>query len=541
MGGAIDALLSTEVLLGRKLGHMIVEERLSSLTCLVCNNWWIWELDAEALTSLHTSAFMPFRSSCIEYLDRVGKHHLAKEVLLSYITSGSDVQVFCSLNVLATLLQTKVFIELDESMLDALGILPQRKQHKKLLLTNFFSNLARECPGSELDSNLQKLKYQSVSAAGGGKFSLLLPDLYGVSYSCIDVESSPRLHRFQVLDALVKLFCRSDVSAWTLWDGCWLLRQLLPYTEADFNKQQLKLLTETFDNCCIGLLQEVKGIWPDQLMSILADEWKKCKRQLRLHLLRRELKDLFLPLPKTYVGDVIPSDSSFAAGENMHKLVKVFVLHCQLQMFLHGRALPDQLPIHQPMDMLENTRAKAVGLDNVCPKPGSELKLVDAIPCRIAFERGKERHFSFLALSMGTSGIINFSRFPGKLASKRGCNYLYSFRTNLMLPPRVDDKHPKWLHLQIRPSSLPSANDLKSIASGRSKTKALIDGRWTLAFRDEESCQSALSMTLEEISQQSSEVERRLRPLLEIESLTNFSDSSSRPEAALSITRPSNS
>lgn len=94
--------------------------------------------------------------------------------MISYITSGDDVQVAGSLSVLATLLQTKgyiaemqislhlllitvslpnstsvkltqlflvtvsdqicTFVELDESMLDSLGILPQRKQHKKLLL-----------------------------------------------------------------------------------------------------------------------------------------------------------------------------------------------------------------------------------------------------------------------------------------------------------------------------------------------------------------------------------------------------------------------
>ncbi|KAK7243169.1 hypothetical protein RIF29_37957 [Crotalaria pallida] len=54
-----------------------------------------------------------------------------REVLLSYIAKGDDIQVLGSLSVLATLLQTK---ELDESVLDGLGILPQRKQHKKLLL-----------------------------------------------------------------------------------------------------------------------------------------------------------------------------------------------------------------------------------------------------------------------------------------------------------------------------------------------------------------------------------------------------------------------
>lgn len=47
---------------------------------------------------------------------------------------------------------------------------------------------------------------------------------------------------FQVLDALVSLFCRSNISAETLWDGGWLLRQLLPYSEAEFNSHHLELL-----------------------------------------------------------------------------------------------------------------------------------------------------------------------------------------------------------------------------------------------------------------------------------------------------------
>ena len=81
-----------------------------------------------------------------------------REALLSHITTGDDVEVLGALSVLATLLQTEgqinaviqlpslrysflimhpISVELDESMLDALGILPQRKQHKKLLLVLF--------------------------------------------------------------------------------------------------------------------------------------------------------------------------------------------------------------------------------------------------------------------------------------------------------------------------------------------------------------------------------------------------------------------
>lgn len=44
---------------------------------------------------------------------------------------------------------------------------------------------------------------------------------------------------------------------------------------------------------------------------------------------------------------------------------------------------------------------------------------VDAVPCRIAFERGKERHFCFLAISHGTSGwILLLEQLP--LKQERG-------------------------------------------------------------------------------------------------------------------------
>lgn len=59
------------------------------------------------------------------------------------------------------------------------------------------------------------------------------------------------------------------------------------------------------------------------------------------------------------------------------------------------------------------------------------LSSVDAIPCRIAFERGKERHFHFLALSIGSSGWLVLAEEipikPGRglvrvVAPLAGCN-----------------------------------------------------------------------------------------------------------------------
>ncbi|XP_034699301.1 protein TRANSPARENT TESTA 9 isoform X4 [Vitis riparia] len=455
-----------------------------------------------------------------------------REVLLSYVNNGDDMLVLGSLSVIATLLQTK---ELDESMLDALGILPQRKQHKKLLLQSLVgegsdeeqlfspeSSLIRDGFNSELDSYLQKLKEQ-----------------YGVLCSCPEVAASPRVHRFQVLDALVNLFCRSNISAETLWDGGWALRQLFPYNETEFNSHHLELLKDSYRNCIGTLLREVKGFWLDLLITVLCDEWRKCKRAIEASSPRREPKYVLLPLQKSSFEEVIPVESSIVAGERMCELVKVFVLLHQLQIFSLGRALPDQPPILPPIDVPQSFRAKAAGLGVLGPKPGTELRLVDAVPCRISFERGKERHFRFLAVSMETSGWVLLAE---ELPLKQHYGVVRVTAPLAGSNPKIDDKHARWLHLRIRPSTLPFLDSDKRTTYAKVNKKALVDGRWTLAFSDEYSCKSALSMILEEINLQSNEVERRIRPLLDLEREVNFSSPSPCPlEASSSSTTPSNS
>ncbi|XP_057499982.1 protein TRANSPARENT TESTA 9-like isoform X1 [Actinidia eriantha] len=460
-----------------------------------------------------------------------GSQSALREVLLSYVTSGDDVQVLGSLSMLATLLQTK---ELDESMLDALGILPQRKQHKKLLLQALVgegsgeeqlfsseSSLMKDGITSELESYLRKLK-----------------DQYGLSCSCSEVGVSARVHRFQVLDALVSLFCRSNISAETLWDGGWLLRQLLPYSEAEFSSHHLKLLKESYKNCISDLIVEARGTWSDLLITVLCDEWRKCKRAIEASSPRKEPKCLLFPSRKTSFEAAVPGESSFTAGGRMCESVKVFVLLHQVQIFFIGGALPDEPLIHPSVDVPEKSRAITAGLDAFGPKPGTELKLVDAVPCRISFERGKERHFFFLAISVGTFGwVVLAEELPLKqhygvvrvTAPLAGCN------------PRIDDKHSRWLHLRVRPSTLPFMDSAKYAAQGKLKTHALVDGRWTLAFRDEDSCQSALSMIAAERNLQNNEVERGLNPLLDLGMTVDLSNPFQTLQVSSSRTRQSNS
>ncbi|XP_073151832.1 protein TRANSPARENT TESTA 9 isoform X2 [Henckelia pumila] len=347
-----------------------------------------------------------------------------REALLSYVSSGNDVQVSGSLIVLATLLQTK---ELDESMVDALGILPQRKQHKKQLLRA----LVGEDSGEELLFSSQSSLVKDGISSGLDFYMQKLRDQYGVSCRCPEVEASPRAHRFQVLDTLVGLFCRSNISAETLWDGGWLLRQLLPHSEREFNRSHLRLLKDSLYNCSNRVLQETRGTWSDMLVTVLCDEWRKCKRAIESSSPRKDPKSILLPQHKPISGEITSGESSFAAGERMCEIVKVYVLLHHLHIFSLGRVLPDQPALLSAAEVSAETRAKNTGLNPPGPKPSTEINLVDALPCRIAFERGKERHFRFLSVTMGTSGwLVLAEELPMKqgygvvrvVAPLAGCN-----------------------------------------------------------------------------------------------------------------------
>ncbi|PNX81060.1 hypothetical protein L195_g037075, partial [Trifolium pratense] len=165
----------------------------------------------------------------------------------------------------------------------------------------------------------------------------------------------------------------------------------------------------SYNNCAAALVEEVKGIWTDFLISVLCDEWRKCKRAMESSSPPKEPNCvLLLPHPhyKFSLEDDTPKGSSFAAGERMQELVKVFVLLHQLQLFTLGRALPEQPPIDPTGDLPTNQRAQTSGLDVSGPKAGTEISLVNAVPCRIAFKSGKEHHFCFRAISLGISGWL---------------------------------------------------------------------------------------------------------------------------------------
>ncbi|PNX71912.1 hypothetical protein L195_g027798, partial [Trifolium pratense] len=120
-----------------------------------------------------------------------------------------------------------------------------------------------------------KEKYLTKITNGNGLGNCRVQSLYR---TCT-LHSAGKL-KPEVIDALVNLFCRSNISAVTLWEGGWLLRRLLPYSESEFNSHHLELLKVSYNNCAAALVEEVKGIWTDFLISVLCDEWRKCKRAM---------------------------------------------------------------------------------------------------------------------------------------------------------------------------------------------------------------------------------------------------------------------
>ncbi|KAG1331952.1 Protein TRANSPARENT TESTA 9, partial [Cocos nucifera] len=413
--------------------------------------------------------FLP--NHCSSQSDTCGSQCTLREVLLSYVSGGNDLEVLGSLSFLATLLQTKGQItfsfvllcclailmhylltsmlsskELDESMLDGLGILPQRKQHKKLLL----QALVGEDYGEEqLFSSENSMMKDSMTT-----------------------ELDRYLHKVEVLDALVSLFCRSDVSADILWAGGWLSRQLLPHGEEEFTSLHLERLKDSNKHSTDYLLMEIKGSWCDLLVTVLKDQWKNCKRAIEASSPPKNPRSILLPSQAFSSG----GESSFAAGERMCEMVKVFVLQRQLLFLSFGGTLADLPPSHSPIDSPVSSQAKTAGLDVPAPKPGCEINLE----------------------------IVNSET-------------VLTFLVFTIHQPRIDEKHSKWLHLRIRPSALSLLDPMKYDAFSKGKAKILADGRWTLAFRDEQSCKTAEYMVIEEINLQRRAVEQSLKPLLELD------------------------
>eukprot|EP00250_Pteridium_aquilinum_P000284 c10318_g1_i1 orf=684-2747(+) len=462
----------------------------------------------------------------------------SRELLLSYLFCDNDKLVLASLNVLVAMLQNKVF---NETLLDALGILPQRKRYKKLLLQALVGNntddevLFSSLPAAEGDDHvdLGTMAVPSVLARKqqGAEEASCSGNSMDHKVSCSDVENhnhinscepaigsgagplSPRRNRYQVLDALMRLLCRRPPPcAEALWHTGWLLRQLLPYHEQKLRDYHLYTLSKAYTAAQEDLIVEVRDCWGDLVPTLLIEEWKICKKASETSALKKDTSFVLWPSPTVPLssGD---TSSSFV-GERMQASVKVFVILHQLRTLVVEGSIPDVPQLKQLKDHVERPKTGRSGIELTTVKRDTEIDLTpgDAIPCRIAFEKGKERSVYLIACSRGAAGWLLLAE-DVPLKSRRGIIRVIAALAGSN--PKVDEDHPKWLHLRIRSPHPPTTDIAKVGAGGRPKSRRLVDGRWTLAFPDEKTCKYAQTAVLEEIDIQRLAVQQVLEPLLD--------------------------
>lgn len=471
----------------------------------------------------------------------------SRELLLSYLFCENDKLVLASLNVLVAMLQNKA---LNETLLDALGILPQRKRYKKLLLQALVGNntdeemLFSSLPASEGDDNVdlssmaatnimaRKQEVEKASCSGDNanqrvSCSSMQDDDH--NNSCEPAigsgsgQLSPRRNRYQVLDALMSLLCRRPPPcAEALWHTGWLLRQLLPYHEQKLRDYHLCMLSKAYVAAQEDLMAEVRDCWCDLIPTLLIEEWKICKKASETSALKKDTSFVLWPNPaRTFSSD---DTSSSLVGERMQSSVKVFVILHQLRTLVVEGAIPDVPQLKQPKDQVERLKTRRSSIQLTAIKRDTEIDLNpgDSIPCRIAFEKGKERSVYLLVFSKGTAGWLLLAE-DVPLKPRRGIIRVIAALAGSN--PKVDEDHPKWLHLRIRSPHSPSTDVGKVGTSGRPRVRRLVDGRWTLAFPDEKTCKYAQTAVLEEMDIQRSALQQVLEPLLDVSAVPTSRDS----------------
>ncbi|KAI5063185.1 hypothetical protein GOP47_0021732 [Adiantum capillus-veneris] len=428
----------------------------------------------------------------------------SRELLLSYLFCENDKLVLASLNVLVAMLQNKV---LNETLLDALGILPQRKRYKKLLLQALVGNNADDevlfspLPVMEGEDHVD-LDSMAVSFVmprkqqGAAELICRADNDHSPSssntnhiHSCEPAtgtgagQLSPRRNRYQVLDALMRLLCRRPPPcAEALWHTGWLLRQLLPYHEQKLRDYHLCMLSKAYTAAQEDLMAEVKDCWCDLVPTLMVEEWKICKKASETSALKKDTSFVLWPSPAV----TFPSGetSSSHIGERMQASVKVFVILHQLRTLVVEGSIPDVPNLNQPNEPAARPKTGRSGIQLTVVKRDMEIDLTpgDAVPCRIAFEKGKERSVYLLACTKGTGGWLLLAE-DVPLKQRRGI-----IRVTAALAgsnPKVDGDHPKWLHLRIRSPHPPTTDMPRAGSGGRPRSRRLVDGRWTLAFADE--------------------------------------------------------
>ncbi|GHP09618.1 hypothetical protein PPROV_000835300 [Pycnococcus provasolii] len=311
--------------------------------------------------------------------------------------------------------------------------------------------------------------------------------------------------RGEFADALVEVLCQARARRIPSAVCCqvgWLLYTVLPPKgeAAQLDDAQCERLRRTFDAECDELRKELDGAWCDAIVPIIRRDWSPLRDLLlRDDATRRRLeRDASTSSTLLVTGDgARPAGGMLSAGgssdapettsRESHPLGRALVTRARHVIIL--RQVLELLgtgSIAQTPPLRPNEDGDSV----------EEMRTGDRIACRVAFSRGAERSV-YLAHAGNDLVLVDDAGATLANAPLAGAG------------ATLDRAHPSWLHLRVRvpmahvvrvddatststSTSTSSLVPLNEIGSRGSSSKPIVDGRWTLAFGDDDAARSAL-------------------------------------------------
>lgn len=263
-----------------------------------------------------------------------------------------------------------------------------------------------------------------------------------------------------------------------------------------------------------GLL-ELQGTWGESLPQLVQSSWSPTRAGLTNPVLspaaEQYLLDRVAPFEASSAA-TDPSRASLQAAVRCSGGVLRALAFLQIRMLLrHGK-----VPVEPPLSSGMCTVGPGINEGNDLSMEGREF-----VPCRVSFQKGVEQTCYFFVRGArevpdpGPDG-----RVPSQLCSPQivlavpapedpTVARVLSAAPLMGARPEVDRRHPRWLHVHVRPP----LSDLVRTVSGVPPTSVLgmlrrtsmRDGHWVLAFSDGDKSQAAC-----ELCDRAVEQERRL-------------------------------
>ncbi|CAN1306552.1 Protein TRANSPARENT TESTA 9 [Linum perenne] len=275
----------------------------------------------------------------------------------------------------------------------------------------------------------------------------------------------------------------------------WFLHKLLMFQGKGLDDQNLELFKNSYKRIYELLEKELDGCWYDHVLPTIRGLWNSCTAALEESSLS---KDPVFLLELSVCQITNEGDStSYAAWHRMVDVVKVFILHIQLNALISNRKF-----LENPL--LDSTNSLQVTNDPF-PSFASDVSLGPEIACRIAFPNAGIHHVYLIPEAKGMSGkLLLAEKHPFR--SRRGV--VIASAPLAGLSPKMDEANPTWMNFTIREFE-------PSISRGYDQSNCFAaDGRWRLGFRDAKACKDARSAIVQEASKQKSAIRSALAPLL---------------------------